>query len=387
MRDFSGFAQHEVATLQDIVHRLTLRCGITTAATMSTAKLVIAVQSAIRSLHSKHGWSYYKRITRFKTSPAQTMSVSYDLTGGAEERIATITSAHTWPTDATYGELWIGEVCYRVLKRISSTQVTLEQDFAPIADYTGEATWKRRAYGFSRQVSKIENVHNVTSNRRLSLVPTGEFNASNYNLLSVGSTRHFSWQNHGNEFGAAELVLFPAPETEEIIEVSASTIPHTPRIHAVTGTDLTGSSGSTTVSCAGGSFSNKLVGSIIRISSNTSPPVAYNSDEYTHQAFITSVQSNTSLTISEPLPAAYASCGYLITSPLDISVSTMLEALEDEAFYQYTKNHNHSGTQEAAAMAMKSLREAMIRDNKTGEDAYSAWSATYDPLFSITEPE
>ena len=41
----------------------------------------------------------------------------------------------------------------------------------------------------------------------------------------------------------------------------------------------------------------------------------------------------------------------------------MLEAFEDECFFQYTKNHNHQGLKDAAAIAQKSLRDAMVRDN------------------------
>lgn len=380
MRDFSGYAKLEVLTLQDLVHKMTMRCGITTASPLSNTKLIHAIQNAIRSLHAKHRWNYYRRQTRFTTSPTKTMEVIYDATGGVEDNLVTITSGDFWPQDATYGDVWIGNKSYRILKRISDVQATLEPDFTPIDDYVGGVTWKRRSYRFARNINRVEYVHNITINRQLTSIPPGEFNASSYNPYVSGYTRHFTWQNYGNEFGASELILYPAPVTAEIIEVSAAVLPITPKTHSITGTDLTGSSGSITVTCAGGSFTNKLVGEMIRISATAVSPTGFNSEDYTHQAFIVAVPSSTTLTISEPLPASYSSCGYLISSPIDIEVSVMLEAIEDEAFYQYTKNHNHSGTQEAAMLAQKSLIEAMVRDSKTGEDSHNAGPSWYDPL-------
>jgi hypothetical protein len=387
MRDFSGFHGTEVITLQDMVHSMTMRCGVTAPTNQSNSRIVKAIQSAIRALHSKHKWAYYRRQTRFKTSPMLTMEIEYDHTGGAEERLVTITDGDDWPSDATAGELQVGENSYRILKRISATQATLELDFSPSADYEGSATWRRKSYSFTRNLHRVDYARSITANRQLTHIPPGEIPSSSYNDYTL--SRYFSWQNHGNEFGSTEFILYPAPTSEEIIEVCASILPHTPKIHSTTGNDLSGTSGTLTVSCSGGAFGSNLIGSILRVSTNAEPPVQFKSENYDFQAFITAVPSSTTLTISEALPASYASRGYVISSPIDAEVSTMLEALEDEAFYQYTKNHNHQGLTEAAAIAQKSLREAMVRANKTGEDSMGSYSPWYDPIQSIeieTEP-
>lgn len=380
MRDFSGYAKLEVATLQDMVHSLSMRCGITTVTPNSNARIIKAIQHAIRALQAKHPWNYYRRQTRFKTSPMKTMEIIYDQSGGVEDRLVTITSGDFWPQDATYGDIWVGNNSFRILKRISDIQVVMEEDFTPREDYVGGVIWKRRSYRFARNIQRIEYAHNITINRQLTSVPPGEFSASSYNPYVSGYTRHFTWQNYGNEFGAAEFILYPSPVTEEIIEVTAAVLPHVPTVHAVTGTDLAGTSGTTTVTCSGGSFTQKLVGSILRISMNADAPVGFKSDDYEFQAFITAVPSATTLSLSETLPASYSSRGYLISSPIDVEISVMLEALEDEAFFQYTKNHNHQGLKDALVIAQKSLRDAMVRDNKTGVDSHNAGPSWYDPL-------
>lgn len=359
MRDASGFSALEVITLQDMVHALTMRCGVTTATSQSNARIIKAIQHAIRGFHSKHRWRYYRRMTQFKTSAATSMEIEYDHTGGAEERLVTITDGDNWPSDAIHGELVVGENVYRILKRISNTQATLESDSSPTADFEStEATWSRRAYRFTRNIHSIEHAKYAGTNKQLFQLPMGEFS----DLLSTCG-RYFSWQNHGNEFGASELILHPAPTVEEVVEVSAAVLPHVPTIHSVTGTDLSGTSGTTTVTSASAAFTSKLIGSLIRISSTSTAPTQFTSDDYTFQAFITAVPTATTLTVSETIPANYSAKGYLISSPIDIEASVMLEALEDEAFYQYTKNHNHQGLKDAAAIAQKSLRDAMVRDS------------------------
>ena len=75
-----------------MVHNLTMRCGVTAPSALSNAKIIRAIQSALRELQSKHRWCYYRRQTRFKTSPMKTMDIIYDQSGGVEDRLVTITS-------------------------------------------------------------------------------------------------------------------------------------------------------------------------------------------------------------------------------------------------------------------------------------------------------
>jgi hypothetical protein len=334
--------------------------------------MVKAVQTAIRTIHAKHSWNYYKRQTRFTTSPAVDMEIEYDHTGGAHERLVTITSAHTWPTDAEYGEIYVADQAYRIYRRLSDTTATLEPDHSLTEDYEGSASWKRRAYSFGREILKVEYCHNVTANRQITALPSTEFNAISFSPIVSGYTRHFSWQNHGGKFGGSEFILHPAPISAEIIEVSAAMLPITPTLLSVSGTDLAGTIGGYTITSASASFTKRLVGSIIRISGNSTAPLELNVDNWDFQSFIVSVGNGTTLTLSDPLPQTFSANGYNISSPLDVEASIMLEAVEDEAYYQYTKNHDHKGAKLANEMALKSLREAMTRDQRIGTNSLDA---------------
>jgi hypothetical protein len=305
------------------------------------------------------------------------MTIEYDRTGGASERLVTITDGDNWPADAAMGEILIGGNFYKVHRRLSNTTATLEPDSAMMSDYEGDATWRRRAYTFGREVLKIEYAHNITNNRPLTSIPFAEFNASTFSSTINGHSRCFSWQNHGGKFGGCEFILHPAPTEEETIEVSASVLPITPSIHSVTGSNLAGSANSDTVTSAGAAFHKRLVGCIIRVSSNSTTPTDLDSDNWDFQSFIIAAPTATTLTLSEALPETISARGYAISSPIDIEASVMLEALEDEAFYQYTKNHDHAKSVIASEMAKKSLREAMSRDRRVGDHAMDAGSPSW----------
>lgn len=382
MRDFSGVPTPKSYTLQDLVYTLTIRSGARTNATQDV-RLIKAIQSAIRALHPKHKWSYYHRQSRFNTSPQVPMEITYDKTGGSSERLVTITSADTWPDDAIQGELKVGDVYYRIHQRLSSTTATLAPGMELSADYTGKATWQRRAYQFGREIRKVHYMHNLTTDKPLAMLPPMEFDATSHGSFSSGSLRYYSWQNHGNRFGSSEIILYPTPIDTNTVEVSAEVFPHIPTIKGTTGVDMATTSGSTTVTSAAASFNSSLVGSVIRIGRDATVPTESNSEEYTHEAFVLSVDSPTSLTISEAPADTLTGLGYLISSPIDIEASVMLEALEDEAYYQYCKNHNHQQLQTASSMAQKSLVEAMVRNERTEISSYAS-GQHWDHPFGIS---
>lgn len=370
MRDFSGFPKHEVLTLQDLVFKLTLRFG-GAPGTYNDARVAEAIRSAMRSLCGKHRWNYYRRSTRINTTAQVDMVISYDHSGGLYERLATITSGGYWPQDADQGDILMDDRFYRIEKRISDVQAVLESDFTLRGDTTGTATWRRNAYQFPREIQCVHNAHNITTRRPLTQLPPSDFDMAGYRPLISGYVRHFTWKNHGGKFGATEFILYPHPLVAETIEVNASVLPHIPYLANLSGNTLTGTQGESTVVCSGAQFNSSVLGAVIRVGRSSTEPTGLDSSNWVHQAFITSVTNSTTVTISEPLPESYSGRGYTVSSPIDIEASVMLEALEDEAFFQYTKNHDHAKMQIAAELSKKSLLDAMSRDNKTTGDAYT----------------
>lgn len=332
---------------------------------MSEALFKRAIQDAIRVLPSLHEWQYYRRQARFKSSPQAEMTVTYDASGGSVERLLTITSGDTWPQDASYGHIVIGGRTYRIEKRLSDIQATLEADFTPLGDFTSSVLWQRPSYRFSREIAKVHYCHNLTIDRPVQYVPSADHQAGSYDpWLRGGYTEWFTWQNRGNRFGSSEFVLIPPPTTAQEFEVSATVVPHIPTINAVNGSVLEGTTNASQITSESAVFDQRIIGTILRISRDSSPPTEFNSGNWEFQAFVTGVTDTNTLNISEPLPATYAGRGFVLSSPIDVDSAVMLESLEDFAFMQYTKNHKHESYGMASSMHKTALLNAIRRDNK-----------------------
>lgn len=368
-----GLNTLEIKTLHELVHRLTARSG-GDASQRNQFLFTRAIQDAIRGLTGKHEWRYYRRQARFNTSPAFTATVDYDAT----DKTLTISGTGTWPADAALGEVYYGDKAFRVATRTSDTVIVLDGEFAPSDDFSDvSVTWVRRAYYFSREVSRMHAMVNITNNREVKFLPSSDFQNLSYSRRYGGITTYFTIQNHGSRYGATDIVLLPPPELAEIFEVTATVVPVVPKQTLISGNDAIPSGN--TIVCGTASFRKDLIGSIIRLSPNTTPPTYYDSENYEFQAFITDVPTSTSLTISEPTGITTAR-GYAISSPIDIDVSVMLECLEDEAYFQYCKNHDHKSLAMASQVAKSSLREAICRDNNRvslDSRAWDSWNWPY----------
>jgi hypothetical protein len=384
--DSGGVPGVEVFTLHDLSYRLGLRAG-GRGSERDKELYARAIQDTMRALPSRHEWNYFKRQARFTTSPSVGMEVEYQHTGGAYERLLTITNAAAFPEDAQFGQIRVDNHTYRIANRISDTMATLQVDFAMPPGFSGTVLWERPAYTFSRQIAKMHYLRNITANRPVMHLALSEFSQGDYTRWGRGVADRFTWQNRGNIFGAAEIILQPAPALAEVYEVSASVLAIIPKITAVTGSGLACASGSTEVAVEGANFSNKLIGSIIRISGDAQAPINDRSEDFEFQAFVIGVSGPTSLTISTPAPDALSGRGYLISSPIEIEAQVMLEFIEDEAYHQYCKNHDHKSLPTARAIAQESLLAAMRRDKKISESSNlrsTLWDSYQYGFYPIT---
>lgn len=374
LSNFSPIAAMEIFTLHDLVHRLSLRASASASPRMN-ALFARAIQDAIRGLPGKNNWKYFKRQTRLNTTASEDLTVEYDHTGGTYERMLTATSG-SFPDDAQYGCIRRGLATYRILQLINNTTATLEADFSPADDFTDDVQWSRSSYIFPREFSKVHQVHNTTNNIPLACVSTQELMAGSYNGWGLGSATHFSFQNRGGYFGATEFVILPTPLTSETIEVTATVSPLIPKINEISGSGASVVSGSYEVTVPGASFDERCVGCIFRLGLDATPPINLDSANWSFQAFIISVTSSSVLVLSEAAPED-ATRGYCISSPIDAEASTMLEYIEDEAYHQYTKNHDHKSFMTARGVAADSLRAAICRDNKISMNGYAMSGGGY----------
>lgn len=353
----------EYFTLADLTQRLELRAGAHPSS-RNTDMYIRAIQDTIRQLPTKHhDWRYYQKTLRFTTSATVSMTVSYDYTGGAYERLVTSTSGE-FPSDAALGEVYINNLPYRIYKRISATQVQLHADTAPQSDIasTTEARWVRSEYSLPRRMTKVHALVNRSANTPLVYMTPRDFYESEYIRILYGYPSRYTITNIGKA-GEVGIKLSPAPAESYTYECNLTVSPMIPHVHSVLLSDVATTADSTTLTSATASFSDKLINSLVRISYDATAPVG-STNLHKWQAFVVSVTNATTLVLSEPCPFTGTGQTALISSPIDIDADVMLGYVESEAFAQYCRNHKHESLKDAMALASMDFKSAVAADGK-----------------------
>lgn len=290
----------------------------------------VAVRTAYRDLPNRLSWAYYKRrITLVTAAPYSTGTIEYDHTGGSSERLVTLTSG-TWPTWAKYGTLKIGDVSYKVASRVSSTAITLDADNNPGEDVASGTSYSltRSLYPLPNGFRVVSGLFDVTQNRELQNVSPGEIVALGIGDMTAGAPRCWTVRGLVADYpGQVAIEFWPPPSDARAIEVALGNQGRELLLPAsVTAGTVTVSSGDTSVTGSGTSFSSDCVGSIIRFSSaavNT-PTGLHGLYPYSHQSVITARSSTTAITIADAAPQAFTGVKYVISDPIDIEPGSML---------------------------------------------------------------
>lgn len=373
--------KREIFVLGDLLERLFSRTGEVRSSSRTSA-MIRAVQDTLRQLPSKHDWSYYQRVIRFVTTAPIAPTCNYDFTGGASERLLTITSAHAFPADAEEGEVYFEGVAYRVEKRISSTQVTLRSDSCPLADFTAkEVLWARSSYPLPRRIARV---HSLTCRDDgiiplYYLSPQDFYTAQTLDWGSIGGPSRFTIKAI-SATGETGVVLSPAPEGAKTYEANVTVSPSIPTVAGVKGSDGAIASGSNVFNSATGQFTDRLLGAMLRIGIDAEYPVG---DAFSHsfQAFVVRVVSSTQLELSEISPSAVSDAAFYISSPIDVDSDTMLHYVESESFAQFCRNHKHESLRDAMAISAGDLRSAIVADQQVNKirlfEPYRHWPGDY----------
>lgn len=365
---------NNVFTFYDIVQRLLLRNGLS-GSSSDVTRLRVAVDDAYRELPTLHKWRFYNRKLMLRTDASVSItSCTYDHTGGTYERQLTITSAQVWPATAQYGEVQMGDATYQIERRISDTVVTLTTELNPGADgnFTSVA-WCRSAYVWPVPIREVREMWRATSLVRLQPASQLEVPRIQKVLRKPGTPLRYALLPSRDRFGSTDVVLIPAPSESEIYEATVTVRPIALRNYEVSGSDAAITSGSTTVTCSGASFSQKLVGTLFRLSPNSSLPRGNHQDDvtredYVSQAFVRRVISATQLELTEAASETATGRGYSISDVLDVEPATMLNVIEALAMERFAMNADHAKLAESKELTRQALRQAVAAECSANYD-------------------
>lgn len=336
-----------------------------------------AVQEAYRDLANAHRWRYSeKKYTIFAVAPYSTGTVTYDHTGGANERMLTLATG-TWPSWAAFGKVIIDGIHYTVATRESDSIITLSPSSNPGEDVAAGTTYElyRDTYPLPVDFMRMRKVINESDTEEILPLPPDEAHWNTSVLQSPGDPLHYSIHGDGEYYGSLGFVLSPPPSADDYFTLwyDRSLRPLKTYLYS-TGT-VAVSAGATSVTLTGGTFdTTRHLGAIIRFSSTSTVPtsdhgtIAGVDNPYIAQRVITALGSTTSLTIDAAASTgALSGVGFTISDPLDFEHQAMLTAFLAMAEASFMRLTNNKLADSRAALAMMRLKEAMAYDYRSRE--------------------
>ncbi len=327
-----------------------------------------AVQAAFKCFPGKHDWSYLWSVGRVLTSaPYSTGTVAYDHTGGAFERMLTLTTG-TWPTWAASGFVVIDDVPYAVEARKSGTVLTLTENMNPGADVAALTTYeiRRDQYALPADFVACDEVVVNEVGSVLAWTHPRDWSSQRRVNTGPGQPQTFSLIGAANSPGQMRMTLYPAPDAEYAIDFLYRRQPRALRYADVNAGFATGSLDGMTITGSGTTFLAAHVGSVIRLGSDNqeAPTGPRGNNPAVYEGTITGYTSATSLTVDAAMPQAFDAVKYTISDPADIEEIGMSEYLLRECEFQFRLLSRMKPTPEETPAYDRAYTMALEADNR-----------------------
>ncbi len=343
-----------------------------------------AVLTAYRDLPSKHSWNYLSRKYNFATiAPYATGTIAFDFTGGASERLITLTGG-TFPSDATNYEMQIAGVNYAVETRESDTTLTLTPRDNPGIDVASGTSYSlfKEAYDLPVDFRRITSLYDTDADRQIRISDIAEAHAHGIVWETPATPDTAAVMSRAEYYGSLSLVFAPPPGTARTYTVlyKAALRPLTSPVVYDTGTVSTSG---TALSGLGTNFTDADIGRVVRFGGTTSLPTgeigstragvgSYLDNVYSAQRIIVAVSSTTAATLDAAVTGDVASLNlYTVSDPIDLEPGAMLTFFFRSCESEYALLARHEDRHERSAVANKYLREAMAADDRVRSTPYS----------------
>lgn len=288
-----------------------------------------AVLSAWREFANAHSWSYWCSHGRINTNaPYNTGTIAYDHTGGSIERQLTLSSG-TWPDWAEFGQIEISGVLYQIAVRVSASVLQLEANNNPGADVASGSSYNlfRDTYPCPPGMVNVDQMQNVNSWGLEYIHPRDWLRLHRHSAGTSGDPRMFTIMGSPDHQSNLAFRLWPFPSDSASIDFTYQARPRLLTIPVINTGTVSVSSGSSTITGTGTTFTSNHIGAVFRLSENSSTPTGrHGANPFVAERVIMSRASATSVEADQDFADSYSGVGYTISSPLDIEPGSMLTA-------------------------------------------------------------
>jgi hypothetical protein len=341
-----------------------------------------AVASSYDDLSQRHDWKYFWKEHQINlVGPEKDLTITFDLTGGTNEREITFNTAMTGDllTNAIYYRIIIASVNYPIATKVSSTVVTLPEDSRPQADVAAgtACTLYRNIYTLPPDFKNMVAPHGEDGVWGNTPVSMDDWLGIERHVSGQQTPRRFSIGPDPNLFGSMAIYFADIPDTAEGMRFMMRRFPRrlfyhgheaTYRAYTLTASADANTATTTTALPAG------MVGSVLRTGDTSNHPDSlYGTNPYVEQKVITGLSTTTVTLDSNWANAAAAGTKFTVSDPIDLR-PTMLEALYRGSEWKLSTLQNDRDEQQAMDTYFRQVRLAME------SDAVTPQTHTRDPV-------
>lgn len=357
-----------LSSFSDIIDYLSTQSG-SGATTPEQRDVRQACYRAYQKIGTAEDWAFYKRAYRvLLQEPYDTGTVAFDFTGGTYERQLTL-SGGTWPAWAAYGKVLIGDVLHEVEARKSNSVITLAEANNPLQDVSSTSyTLIRTSYDMPGDYRGSWEPIDENRQSRCYVSPSewqameriwpDMTTAFNWTVLpSENSYATWSLRTHGypSELETLDFLYQGRPRPIKYTGYETNS-----RAGTVT---ITG--GTTTVTGTSTQFTAAMIGSLLRVSSDTAqyPTGIADLNPWSEQKVITAVASTTSLTVDSAFASSYSATKYIVADPIDVD-EDLYELLVAAAEMEFARIRKSDRIGVASQIYEKTLRRCLETNSK-----------------------
>lgn len=304
-----------------------------------------ACHEALRELTAAHRWKYYDCRHVFKTdAPYSTGTIAYDHTGGAQERLVTLTGG-VWPTSTAHYLLAIANVPYPVDQRVDDTHVTLGADANPGADVAASTTYQLYRNSYPLPIGYVGGgeLWDLADERQLEIVSTDEELQESIFDKTLTVPRAASIRSDQEYLNSLSLVFTTPPSDARTFTLAYRRSPRRLITEKYSTGTVSVAAGSTTCAVTTGAFTAAHAGCIIRFGTAAKEPtnlfggLTDTENPFSDERTIVSVAADgASCVLDTALAAAVTNVKCTVSDPLDIEHTAMLTAFQRLAEHAYT---------------------------------------------------
>jgi hypothetical protein len=339
-----------------------------------------AALTALRALASNSRWTYYFDIWRVVTNaPYSTGTVVYDHTGGAYERVVTLTGG-TWPAWAPLGRIAINSIKYDIAARKSATELTLSVNNNPGEDVASTTfTLDRDTYPLPVDFLSLGVVTLANRATLLGFEHPSQWLERQQLYRTPSIPRTYTIRSDPNYQNTLAVSFFPSPDQAYSVDAVYQRTARQLNIEEYADGTVTTGIGSATVTGSGTAWTSRMAGSVFRVTdSRTDIPTGRDGDNPPlYERVIASVESATSLTLDDVIDETLTAVKYSISDPVDVETSAMLTALLRGVESQLGKSRRMADRDELEAEYNRALILAREADSRSFQDARAGEFLSY----------